>query len=394
MRADDDDLPDADGVYDTAPCALLLTNQAGLILRVNQTFCDWIGYPRDELVGVRKLHDLMTAGGRIFHQTHWMPLMGMQRSIAEVKLDFKTATGKIIPMVLNAVRREYAGVMLDQVSAFVIADRHRFEQQLISAKRQAEMALQDNLLIQQELALAKSRLSAALEMAQDRALFAEQMVGIVSHDLRNPLQVISIATERIGGDKIPPKLQGMLGHIREATRRAQRLIIDLLDFTQARVGHGLAVNKQSIDIRTVVDTSVEALRLVYPLTAIRFSSTGDATCDADPDRIAQLVGNLISNGATYGDKSKELNVSVDSTATDVVIKVHNHGIPIPLDAMCKLFEPMTRGTDIARTARSVGLGLFIVSEIAKAHRGSVVVASTAESGTTFTTTLPRAGSRY
>lgn len=94
MQADADSLPGADSLYEYAPCALIVTSKAGVILRVNTTFCEWLGYPKDQLIGRRKLQELLTIGGRIFHQTHWIPLLEMQGSISEVKLEFATSDGK------------------------------------------------------------------------------------------------------------------------------------------------------------------------------------------------------------------------------------------------------------------------------------------------------------
>ena len=158
MGANDDPLPDADLLYEHAPCALIITSKAGLILRANATFCEWLGYPKDQLVGRRKLQELLTIGGRIFHQTHWMPLLEMQRSVSEVKLEFATADGKKVPMILNATRREHPGGTFDEVSAFVVIERHRFEQEVLISKRQAEDSLEAHLALQRDFSVADARL--------------------------------------------------------------------------------------------------------------------------------------------------------------------------------------------------------------------------------------------
>lgn len=375
-------IPDAEALYQQAPCALLLTNDKGLILKVNQTFCHWLGYTREQLVGLRKLQELLTVGGRIFYQTHWMPLLVMQRSIAEVKLDFLTADGKVTPMVLNAGRRDHQGQVFDEISAFVVADRIRFEQELLQAKRQAEEALQRHVVLEHEL-------NRQRELAVDRASFAEQMIGIVSHDLRNPLQVVSMAAQYLRSLDMSERQSTMLGHIRDATARSQRLINDLLDFTQARIGRGLAVSRAPLQLDRAIAAAVDSLRLLYPHRKIIFSASDEALfCHADADRLTQLLGNLISNAMTYGDGTSPIEVRVAAAQGTVEIAVHNLGEPIDELQLASIFSPMTRGSEVGREVRSVGLGLFIVSEIAKAHGGVVEVVSSAEAGTTFTTRFP------
>lgn len=375
-------VPDAAALYQHAPCALLLTNDKGLILKANQIFCRWLGYTPDQLVGVRKLQELLTVGGRIFYQTHWMPLLVMQRSIAEVKLDFLTAEGKVLPMVLNAGRREHEGHVFDEISAFIVAERIRFEQELLQAKRQAEDALQRHVVLEREV-------NRQRELAVDRALFAEQMIGIVSHDLRNPLQVVSMAAQYLRSLDMSDRQHTMLSHITDATARSQRLINDLLDFTQARIGQGLAVNRAPVQLERTIASAVESLRLVYPRREILFSASDQALfCQADADRLTQLLGNLVSNAMTYGDGISPVSVRVAAAQGTVEIAVHNLGDPIDEAQLGSIFSPMTRGSEIGREVRSVGLGLFIVSEIAKAHGGGVEVVSSAEAGTTFTARFP------
>ena len=375
-------VPDAEVLYQHAPCALLLTNDKGLILKANQIFCRWLGYTPDQLVGVRKLQELLTVGGRIFYQTHWMPLLVMQRSIAEVKLDLLTAEGKVLPMVLNAGRREHEGHVFDEISAFIVAERIRFEQELLQAKRQAEDALQRHVVLEREV-------NRQRELAVDRALFAEQMIGIVSHDLRNPLQVVSMAAQYLRSLDMSDRQHTMLSHITDATARSQRLINDLLDFTQARIGQGLAVNRAPVQLERTIASAVESLRLVYPHREILFSASDQALfCQADADRLTQLLGNLVSNAMTYGDGISPVSVRVAAAQGTVEIAVHNLGDPIDEAQLGSIFSPMTRGSEIGREVRSVGLGLFIVSEIAKAHGGGVEVVSSAEAGTTFTARFP------
>ena len=102
-------LAGVEALYEQAPCGLLVTDDDGLVLRVNATFCDWLGVAPDALVGERRFQDLLTMGGRIFHQTQWAPLLQIQGSVAEVKLDLVREGRAPLPAVMNAIRRERGG---------------------------------------------------------------------------------------------------------------------------------------------------------------------------------------------------------------------------------------------------------------------------------------------
>src|ERR1700722_11562445 len=107
-------LPTIDYVFDHAPCGLLTTSVQGTIVRGNTTFCCWLGYDAAELLEKRRIQDLLTIGGKVFHQTHWAPLLQMQRSVAKVKVDVIHKSGKLVPMLVNASRRHHGPIELDE----------------------------------------------------------------------------------------------------------------------------------------------------------------------------------------------------------------------------------------------------------------------------------------
>lgn len=365
-----------DDRFEAAPCGLLQTNEAGLIQLVNSWFCQWVGYRREELVGKRRLQDLLTMGGRIFHHTHWAPLLRMQGSVTEVKLEVQHRDGHVLPMIFNAVRTEREGVVAHEIAAYVARDRDRYEQELVRSRRKLEEVVTEAHSLHAE--------------AKDRAVFAEQMIGIVSHDLRNPLSAIKMGTALLEGSGLPPASQRVVERINRATDRATALISELLDFTAARLGRGLAVTRTAIDLHQVVADAVDELRLAHPRRVLEHHRAGDGPCSADPSRLAQLVGNLVSNANAYGDPAQPITVTSALAGDTAEIRVHNTGRPIDPEVQSTMFEPMTRGTSAGAAGRSIGLGLFIVREIARAHGGTATVTSTAETGTTFTISWPRA----
>jgi sigma-B regulation protein RsbU (phosphoserine phosphatase) len=365
-------------LLDQAACGLMRTTADGTFLRVNRTFCNWVGRTPDTLIGRRRFQDLLTMGGRIFHQTHWTPLLQMQGSISEVKLEVLHTEGTAIPMVFNAIQREQQGAPVHDLAAFVARDRDKYERELVLSRKRLE-----------DLVAETTRLHAE---AKDRALFAEQMIGIVSHDLRNPMSSIQMGVHLLAQAEPAPSQQRILARIKRSAERATRLIADLLDFTQARVGKGLSINLEAIDLHAVAAETVDELCHVYPARTLIHRQIGQGACTADASRLEQVIGNLVSNAMAYGSREKPVTVTSTVDTSTFSIAVHNEGAPIPTATQPGLFQPMARGTTVANPARSVGLGLFIVSEVAKAHGGKALVASTPEHGTTFTVLIPRATS--
>jgi len=364
---------DAQTLLDGAPCGLMCTLPDGTFLRVNRTFCTWVGLSEDELVHKQKFQDLLSMGGRIFHQTHWAPLLAMQGSISEVKLELRQRDGTTLPVVINAIVR-HDGVKRHELAAYVARDRDKYERELIQSRKRMEELVAETRRLHDEV--------------KDRALLAEQMIGIVSHDLRNPISTIQTAAAMLSRGVPAESRDRMVARIARAGQRADRLIGDLLDFTQARLGDGLRVRPEPILLHEVVAEAVEELALAHPGRPLRHVPSGRGECHADPSRLEQLVGNLVSNAMSYGSADSPVTVGSTIAADGFSITVHNFGPPIPAETLPTLFEPMTRGTHAIGSKRSVGLGLFIVCQVAKAHGGKTEVFSSAEAGTTFSVTFP------
>ncbi len=152
MTAGDPLLEDsAEELFEHAPCGYLTTRLDGSIIRVNRTFEEWTGLRRDDLLAGRRFQDLLTGGGRIYHETHYVPLLHMQKAVREIALDIVRADGSRLPALVNAVVREDAageGAVI-RASIFDATDRRRYERELVKARtreRDVALALQRSLL--------------------------------------------------------------------------------------------------------------------------------------------------------------------------------------------------------------------------------------------------------
>jgi len=223
------------------------------------------------------------------------------------------------------------------------------------------------------------------EARMDAAL-RERFIGILGHDLRQPLNTFVIGAGLLLLKDLPAKETKTIRRMAEAAERMKRMISAMLDLTQSRMGGGLSVARARINLRDCCSQVVEELRLGHPEVAIHFKSAGHTEGLFDADRIMQMVTNLIANAIEHGRASEPIDVALEGDSTQVTIAVENLGGPIPTDLQASLFDPFRRG----HTAGSggLGLGLFIVQQIALAH-GGVVHVDSDDRRTRFVVTFPR-----
>jgi K+-sensing histidine kinase KdpD/ActR/RegA family two-component response regulator len=260
-----------------------------------------------------------------------------------------------------------------------------------------DLGLLEELAAKAAVAIENARLFTEQRRAQEelrrRTEFEQQLVGIVSHDLRNPLAAISMSAglmEKKG--ELSEAQRRMVTRINQATERAARMIRDLLDFTKARLGGGIALHPQPTDLKDVVQQVVDEVLVAHSGRHVELDVEPELKGEWDPDRIAQVLTNLLSNALTYSPAGAPVRVAARLDGDSALLTVFNGGAFIPTELLPRLFEPMTRGTlKEGQSSRSIGLGLYIVRDIVRGHGGSVEVMSSAEDGTTFTVRLPRHG---
>jgi PAS domain S-box-containing protein len=225
--------------------------------------------------------------------------------------------------------------------------------------------------------------------ARDAVRVREDVVAIVSHDLRNPLNAISLsASSLIKREGLDARTAKAATRIYSAADRAHRLIRDLLDFTQARVG-GIPVNPRPVVLGELARQVVEEIQSAYPERELTLRLTAEGAVEGDPDRLAQVMANLLGNAVQHSPAETPVGVTVREQEDTVLFEVHNQGVPIPADQLPGLFEPFHRGREArAGAGRSLGLGLFISQRIVVAHGGRIEARSQAGEGTTFTVCLP------
>jgi phosphoserine phosphatase RsbU/P len=230
------------------------------------------------------------------------------------------------------------------------------------------------------------------EAARQTALFREQFLGILGHDLRNPLQAISgnaALLLRYGGLSEPQRKA--VNRISISSDRMARMIGDILDFTRTRLGGGYTLQRTWMNVHEVLKQVVEELEVAHPQKRFELSVSGTGWGEWDADRIAQAASNLVGNAVQYSPEGSAVRVLARDEGDGVRVEIHNQGTPIPAERLPHIFDPFVRGQQGSRSgARSgLGLGLYITHEIVKAHGGLLQVRSTEAEGTCFWLKLPR-----
>ena len=218
----------------------------------------------------------------------------------------------------------------------------------------------------------------------------DMFVGILGHDLRTPLGAIKMGAELIVRGAEDARSLRPAGRILSSVDRMTRMIEQLLDFAQVRQGRGIRLQLAPSDLGDIARQVVQELGDANPQARIEVSSSGSLGGRWDPDRLGQVVSNLVGNSVQHGTAQRPITVELDGTGSELVrLRVGNHGA-ISGEAMPTLFEPFKRTTTttIKGGDRGLGLGLFIAREIVRAHGGELAV-RTVDGTTIFETTLPR-----
>jgi signal transduction histidine kinase len=226
--------------------------------------------------------------------------------------------------------------------------------------------------------------------AEQALRFSETFIGVLGHDLRNPLTAILTAADSVLRRDPTEQIVRPLQRIRNSAQRMTRMIEQILDFTRARLGGGIPIEPEPMSLETLTTQLVEEFETTAP-RRIAFEWRGDTHGEWDGDRLAQVISNLLGNAIAHGEKERPIQLTLDGTERNAVrMKVWNAGA-ISDQIKATLFEPFRRveaGNNSQRLP-GLGLGLYVVQEIVRAHGGSIDVQSGADEGTTFLVSIPR-----
>lgn len=230
-------------------------------------------------------------------------------------------------------------------------------------------------------AVAESVSHYAVEEERWRQIF----LGVLGHDLRGPLNAILLTSELMSKKTSDPSLSKHALRLIESGSRMNILLDTLLDYNRASLGMGIRIACAPTDLTAELMSEIEMLRLAWPEVQITFETAKPVRVNVDASRLREALANLVNNAVKYGELHGNVAVDLEQDGNDIIIRVHNNGATIPANVLATLFEPLHRGPQRASSGdgTSLGLGLFVVREVARAHGGDVHVTSE-ENSTTFT----------
>lgn len=357
-------------LYENAPCGYLSALPDGTIVKLNQTFLAWTGYRREDLVGRRRFQDLLTAGGRIFHETHYAPLLRMQGSVREIAVEIVRADGSRLPALINTVlKKDAAGQpLLTRTTVFDASDRREYERELLRQRQKAEQADQ-----------AKA-----------------QFIATVSHEIRNPVNAILGISELLDlAGPLAPRQQELVRLLRQSSQNLLHLINDILDFSKIEAGKA-SLEERSFDLRRVIAGVVQPLRLEAEGKGLALRSRVDERVPesllGDPIKIGQVLTNLVGNAVKFtseGAVTLEVRVrELSAEAAAIELLVSDTGIGIAPQQLPHVFDDFSQASyDIGLNYGGTGLGLAISKKLVELQGGQLAVHSELGKGTTFSFVL-------
>jgi PAS domain S-box-containing protein len=354
-------------LLDEAPCGFLSFTDKGTIALVNATLARMLGYESRDLVGIH-VRALFTTPTRIFFQTHFYPLLQLQRHAEEIYLTLKAKSGEAVHVLANAVMHERSGVAHIDCILMRIHERQKYEQELLRARKAADDANKAKV----------------------------EFLSMMSHDLRTPLNAVNGYADLLLMGVRGPVSEAQakdLNRIKNAGQFLLGLINDILSFARLELG------KAELHIKPVPVTA--ALNQAEALLGGRFAEAGvrymreesseDLMVSADPDRLQQILLNLLTNASKFTPAGGRVTVSAARDGDRVAIRVSDTGRGIPADRITEIFKPFSQVDPQAdRKKGGVGLGLAIGRELARSMEGDLTVVSEVGRGSEFTIALPAA----
>lgn len=289
----------------------------------------------------------------------------------------------------HAVLRAKSGFDINELAAEYRALRASVLRRWMEACRPDDLSLNDvvrfNEAIDQAVSESIEFFSAQVEQTRNLLL------GMLSHDMRSPLNTLVMTASYLAALNAGAEVSEAASVLIRAGNSMKILLDDMVDFKRTMLGLGLNIALADIDLATVLADELDLLRRAHPDRQLELKVVGDAHGRWDGPRLQQVLRNLVSNAIKYGTPDAPVRTVIVGNETDVRFEVTNSGPTIDQSALAQIFDPLKRGSAAGpghAADGGLGLGLFIVREVARAHGGEVDVRST-DGVTVFEVRLPR-----
>jgi PAS domain S-box-containing protein len=355
----------AEELYEQAPCGYLSTLPDGTIVRVNHTFLEWTGATRDVLLAGTKFQALLTVGSRIYYETHYAPLLRMQGFVNEIAFEIIRGDERILPVLVNSrQKRDADGTpLVNRITLFDSTDRRRYERELLLARRKAE------------------------QVAKDKA----DLLAMLSHDIRNPLNAVMGVVQLLHRSDLPDPQRRFVRLLKSSSENLLNLLDHVLELSKAE-STSFALAEVPSSLAALVDDVIATFGTAADAKGLTIrSAISDglpATVLGDPVAMRQIVTNLVGNAVKFTQTgSVTLTIDVKEISTDAAtleMSVSDTGIGIAPDVIDRIFNEFTQASyETAVRFGGTGLGLTITRRLLALYGSTVHVRSALGEGSTF-----------
>lgn len=338
----------------------------GEIITINSKLLTWLDYDKTELIG-KLFNSTLAVGSRIFYETHLSPLLKLQGFFEEVSAELIAKNGSRLQVLLNGYVQndEEGNPKFIRLTIYRATERKIYEENLRHAVLDAETHLK-----------------------RERELVGlrEQFIAVLGHDLRNPLGAIKTGASLLLRGDLSDRNKAVVNLINKSSLRMEELITNVMDFARVRLGGGITVDLEELLIGPIIEQVTEELKIVFPERTVNVVDSAKTPIKFDPNRISQLLSNLVANAITHGLAGHPVTVMAKLAHGHFELAVANGGKPIPEEVIGTLFEPFKREAT-SPSQQGLGLGLYIASQIAGAHGGTLTALSDVHE-TRFTFRMP------
>jgi sigma-B regulation protein RsbU (phosphoserine phosphatase) len=389
---------------DTAPCGYLSFADTGGILKVNKTLLALLGYTdADQLIG-KSVESIFTIATRIFYQTHFFPLLKLHGNANEI---FFTLTGvdrSEWPVVCNAVRKQDGGAAANHCIFIVASQRSKYEQQILTARREAEAALLEN----RDLIMAKAESETkGILLAQklDELRRANEDIvefgRLISHDLQEPIRKIAVFTDRLAAENKEVFDQGIIDRLNKINRECYQL--RHLSYNLERY-LSLNIHAQEladVDLNKCVHNGLSAAREASTPVELTLSVAKLPTIRGYQNQLELLFSQIFSNCIEYRDEKRALAILVDCSRHQeniykktkdhykyvdfVKISVVDNGRGFDKEDAKSIFSIRRR---IGKSSRELSFGLPICKKVVDNHFGTIAIDPVDGGGAAVSIVLP------
>jgi signal transduction histidine kinase len=235
----------------------------------------------------------------------------------------------------------------------------------------------------------KQIIARELQQRTETLRLNEMFVAVLGHDLRTPLSAIVTSAHILQRTDDPAIVRRVADQLQQSGQRMNRMIEDILDLARARLAGGIPLQRGHMNLVQLLEKAVAESRSANAGRELRFSHAGDPTGDWDSDRLAQVASNLIGNALQHGKHDQPIEIHLDGTQARAVIFAVSNAGSIPEATLPHIFDPFRGGIERPLRSEGLGLGLFIVQQIVRAHGGRIDVQSEPGAYTRFQIALPR-----